>query len=140
MKSPLIYKIFPTLAFLVGAATLSRALICGRKMPDGQMYATPAIGVYSYYYDAASWGGWDGSFADCLQRCKDFGEECYGVHFSPMPDDNFCALLKDTGEGEWGILEEAANDEDIYYRVALAIFDLRVCLINGLILHFDSVT
>ena len=122
MKSPLTRNIFATLALLVGAATVSKALICGKKMPDyNQMYATPTIGVYTYVGDAdslpdgsASWGGWNGTYADCLQRCKDFGEECYGVHFSSTNDDGICALLRDSGDGEaWGVFEDAC--EDCYY-------------------------
>ena len=113
MKSPL--NIFRAFALLVGAATVSKALICGRKMPHGQMYATPTIVAYSYYYGAESWGGWDGTFADCLQRCKDIGEECFGVHFSDSNGGNgVCSLLKDTGDGEWGIIIEDACDNCYY--------------------------
>ena len=108
MKSPL--NIFQALALLVGAATVSKALICGRKMPNGTMYATPTIVAYSDYSNADSWGGWDGTFADCLQRCKDFGEECYGVHFSDRSGGNgVCSLLKDS-DGEWGIIEDACDE------------------------------
>ena len=86
-------------------------------MPEpNQMYATPSIGVYSYYRDGAESGGWNGTYADCLQRCKDFGEECYGVHFSePGYAYRICALLRDNGEGgEWGVFEDACDN--CYYR------------------------
>ena len=78
---------------------------------DNQMYATPSIGVYTYYTEGVDSGGWNGTYADCLQRCKDFGEECYGVHYSSTLDDGICALLRNDGEGgEWGVFEDACDD------------------------------
>ena len=112
MMSSLKIVLFVACAVL-GAATVSNASVCGRKMPDGQMYAAPTLFAYSYQTSFNPDGGLDGTISDCLQRCKNVGEECYGIHYSEP--DRFCALLKDDGSDEtWGVIDDACDD--CYYR------------------------